>query len=146
MRALSLVLVLFASAGSAACTERSLINRIATQVRVADSTIRLDAATPFAWDTVYLFGPYTPASIVRQRLADRISSRMAASMEMAEGEVLLVFVADGRIVASARMPRYAGDFTEVARAGPLTPEQAVFRVTGRGSWPYLVMATGPLPN
>ena len=91
--------------------------------------------TKFDWDEFHLFrfGPYFPTAEVCKRLA--MSSPDCASAIKSEstddGEMLMVFRYQGKVVHSEMHIRWHGDFTPVPEH-PLTPESAVFTVSAEG--------------
>ncbi|MFZ4552441.1 MAG: hypothetical protein ACOYNB_11515 [Aquabacterium sp.] len=119
--------------------------------------ISLAKLTRFAWDELFLFGPYEPESDVCKTLrlspADCKSAIKATSTD--DGELLLVFRRHGAIVHSEIHIRWHGDFSPIPEA-PLTPETAVFSVVvqGKGAsgedWlvlrPVSVQSPGTLKN
>lgn len=93
-------------------------------------TIRLADATSFAWDQVYLFGPYTPRQDVCSTLRIQASDceRLVSFESSDDGEMSLAFLARGELVHFTRHVRSNGDFTPVPAEQPLSRDQAVFRV------------------
>lgn len=93
-------------------------------------TIRLAEATRFAWDQVYLFGPYTPRQDVCStlRIPDNDCERLVPFESSDDGEMSIAFLAQGEFVHFTRHVRSNGDFTPVPAEQPLSSDQAVFRV------------------
>lgn len=98
--------------------------------------IAIAKLTKFEWDELFLFGPYTPTSEVCKVLT--ISQTDCASLIKSEstddGEMLMVFRQNGKIVHTEMHIRWHGDFTPVPTE-PLTPASAIFTVSvdGKGA-------------
>lgn len=93
-------------------------------------TIRLVDATPFAWDQVYLFGPYAPRQTVCStlRIQESDCERLVPFASSDDVEMSIAFLARGELVHYTRHVRSNGDFTPVPAGQPLSRDQAVFRV------------------
>jgi hypothetical protein len=89
--------------------------------------------TRFEWDELFLFGPYQPTSEACNRLAmsqaDCASSIKSESTD--DGQMLMVFRRNGKVVHSEMHIRWHGDFTPVPDA-LLTPASAIFTVSVQG--------------
>ncbi|TXF96908.1 hypothetical protein [Massilia arenae] len=92
-------------------------------------TIRLAEATSFAWDQVYLFGPYTARRHVCTTLGiqEEHCERQIPFESQDDGDMSIAFLAEGRLVYYARHSRANGDFTPVPAGQPLSRDRAVFR-------------------
>jgi len=92
--------------------------------------IAIAKLTKFEWDELFLVGPYQPTSSVCKRLAlsqaDCVSTVKFEST--GEGEILMIFRHNGKVVHSEMHVRGNGDFT-VVPVEPFTPESAVFSVS-----------------
>jgi hypothetical protein len=103
--------------------------------RVRDTTatgaqpVRLGDLVPFRFDRLYVFGPYTPARVVRDSLRIAWPGAAASQIESSDGANLLVFVGGGQVIAAVMQPRELGDFADEARGRGYTPEEANFAVT-----------------
>ncbi len=89
--------------------------------------------TGFEWDELFLFGPYMPTDEVCKRLAIAPAEcrSVITSESMDDGEMLMVFRHQGRVVHTEMHLRRHGDFTPVPEA-PYTPKSAVFAVSVEG--------------
>ena len=89
--------------------------------------------TKFDWDEFHLFGPYYPTGEICKRLA--LSQADCASTIKSEstsdGEMMMAFRYQGKVVHSEMHFRWNGDFTPVPQKA-LTPESAVFTVSPEG--------------
>lgn len=128
---LLLPLLIFALAGCAKLHPVS--EAIGKQANSSDAqTVRLADTTPFAWDQVYLFGPYTGRSAVCEAL--KIEAGQCAQQIAFESgddsEMSLAFLSQGKLVQYVPHLRKHGDFTPVPElAGqPIKAGDAVFRV------------------
>lgn len=95
--------------------------------------VELSKLTKFAWDELFLFGPYRPASEVCKRLELSAGDcRSVITVESTDdGEMLMVFRLKGRVVHTEMHIRWHGDFTPVAKE-PFTPRTAIFSVSVEG--------------
>ena len=95
--------------------------------------IELAKLTEFAWDELFLFGPYEPANEICKTLhlpeADCKSTITETSTD--DGEMLMVFRLNGKIVHNEIHIRWHGDFSPIPQE-PLTPQTAVFSVSVQG--------------
>ncbi|MNZ55617.1 hypothetical protein D3C78_735480 [compost metagenome] len=98
-------------------------------------SIRVEIAklTNFKWDEMFLFGPYQPTSEVCKRLElSSIACKTIITAELADdGEMLMVFRLNGKVVHTEMHIRWHGDFTPVPDK-PFTPRTAVFSVSVEG--------------
>jgi hypothetical protein len=96
--------------------------------------IVLSELTTFAWDEVYLFGPYFPRSEVCKALklsVDDCNRRITAE-STDDGEMLIAFRERGALVHSEMHMRWHGDFTPVPERQPIAKKNAVFKVVPAG--------------
>jgi hypothetical protein len=95
--------------------------------------IELAKLTQFAWDELFLFGPYEPANEIcktlKLPLAECESTITATSTS--DGQMLMVFRLNGKIVHNEIHIRWHGDFSSIPQE-PLTPQTAVFSVSVQG--------------
>ena len=95
--------------------------------------VELAKLTEFAWDELFLFGPYEPESDICRKIKlspnDCKSTIEATSTD--DGAMLLVFRRNGAIVHNEVHIRWHGDFSPIPQE-PLTPKTAVFSVSVQG--------------
>ena len=96
--------------------------------REGEATLRLEALTPFGWDRVYIFPPYTTPEGVRKSLGFDWPKASAIGIDSRDDINLLVFVKDGRVVQYVAYPRVHGDFHQLGDPSGYSPEEAVFVV------------------
>ena len=96
-------------------------------------TVVLKELTHFAWDECYLFDPYSPRSSVCKRLAlsPAECKETIKTDSTDDGEMLIVFRNQGKVIHVEMHFRWHGDFTP-APEEPLTPTSAVFFVVPDG--------------
>lgn len=107
----------------------------------------LSQLTSFAWDEVFLFGPYFPKADVCSVLAIPVSQcEGSVAVESADdGEMTLAFRKSGALVHTELHYRWHGDFTPTPMSQPIARSKANFRVLpeGRGAsggvWLKLVL-------
>src|SRR5262249_44679721 len=97
---------------------RDLRRQIAASVRIAPGAIdspilRLRELTPFAWDRVCIFPPYTEPTTIQAVLGFRWDGANRTGIDRFDGNCLLVFVRGDAVVASLLHPRSEGDFANV---------------------------------
>jgi hypothetical protein len=96
--------------------------------------IRLTAATPFQWDKVYFFHPYTPRSTICEALNVQVKycERIVHQESKDDGVMSLAFLSGARVVHYELHARWNGDFTPVRANQPISSEAAVFQVVRSG--------------
>ena len=102
---------------------------VAQLLQEADTSARLSLGelAPFRWQQLYIFAPRTTPDSVRRAIGIDWPGAEASGIATADTAALLVFTADGGVIAATMHPRDYGDFVPVATGQPLTPDQAVFR-------------------
>lgn len=94
--------------------------------------VTLTDVTKFHWDRMDI---YTPYSVYKD--AD------GKTIEVDEGECLLVFSDKGVTVSLLKFKRFYGDFSDLHREGGYTPSDARFKVVlGKDHWVKLAWAGG----
>jgi hypothetical protein len=109
--------------------------------------IVLSELTAFAWDEVYLFGPYLPRSEVCKTLKLSVDdcNRKVTAESTDDGEMFVAFQERGALVHAEMHIRWHGDFTPVPEHQPIAKKNAVFKVVPAGqgalggSWLKLVL-------
>lgn len=99
-----------------------------------DGPFAIATATDFEWETLHVFGPYTPNEDVAPRLGFPWSGSIHVDMQMRDDAVLLVFVRSRKVVAYVAHPRGSGDFSVVPMKNAYTPDTAVFRRREHRGW------------
>lgn len=143
-----LVFALLAGVALGACTvgEPEFVAEI-EEATVLDGSagrpLDLDEVTQFEWDTVHVFGPYTPAHAIIDALGFRWRDGEVEGPD-ADGRQLIVFVRDRSVVGAAVMDRCRPDFvTAEGAARGLTQSEARFRLEARGDcWQAEVGGSG----
>lgn len=69
-----------------------------------DTVIDLAAMTDFAWDRVYLFGPYSPPSIIYRQLGYHWYNDVVGKIQYLDDHSLLIFVQKGKVVEYLENP------------------------------------------
>ena len=90
--------------------------------------------TPFAWDRLYIFPPYSDTTFIENNEHAAIGN--ADIIDADEGSCLLIFVLDNNIVYQLRFNRRYGDFFKQAfRKEGYSVEEAQFTVPNKdGYW------------
>lgn len=112
--------------------QRKSINEgISIQLRSGAAQVDMTHAADFAWDEIFVFGPYYPKGEICRKLKVTLSRCSAAGVnDVDEGEFLLVFMQGGVISNTARVPRTIANFDESERclAKPIRRGRAIFTV------------------
>jgi hypothetical protein len=111
--------------------ERRIDRTISAAFATNNTHIKLSTLTPFAWDTAFVFHPYTAPEAIDRKLGFRWSASVKGELEYSDSFELLVFVKNGRVAQYARVPRSLCDWALNGRNG-IPPEVAVFLVERRG--------------
>lgn len=142
------VLAALALACAGCSDERKVTEAIGEAVRSRPAEpLLLASLTPFEWDAVYMFEPYSDRQTMCAKLKAQVRDceRVVPAGDLDEGEVGLAFVAGTQVVAFVRHPRVQGDFTPLPLRQPIAREAAVFRVVHQpasgqgGRWPQLLL-------
>lgn len=88
-------------------------------------TLNIQEVTPFKWDRLDIYTPYTS-----------YKDQNGRKIDVDEGHCHLVFTQNGSSVASLTFKRYYGDFAGLHRKEGYTPASARFKVAGKdkGAW------------
>ena len=109
-------------------TEQDLRNAIAAAVSRGDTaTLRLFIEVPFAFDSVYIAGPYTPVDTLAARLGDAWHPEFSRGIETDDRFHLFVFKVQDQLVPAA-LPRESAVVAPELTGRMYGPESAVFRV------------------
>jgi hypothetical protein len=98
--------------------------------------VNIAKLTDFEWDELYLFGPYEPTDDICKhlRIAPEECRSVITSESTDDGEMLMVFRHNGKVVHTEMHIRWHGDFTPVPDEA-FSRTSAVFNVfvEGKGS-------------
>jgi hypothetical protein len=108
---------------AAALTERAQFGR-GTVVDFAE-------IAPFAWDRVYVFGPYTSPEHIDTCLGFPWPTASRSSINSSKGRNLVVFVQGERVVRWFEQPRTI-ELLHLANGTGYSREEARFQVVGAG--------------
>lgn len=110
----------------------SLEASLSTAIRAAPDgdTLQLNEVTDFAWERLYLFGPYTTDGVINEALGFNWSGAADTGIGQSDGHNLLVFVDGQEVVDWAMLGRAVGDFPG---HGEFTPAEAKFIVRRNAS-------------
>jgi hypothetical protein len=96
------------------------------------ATVDLAEVAPFAWDRVYVFGPYTPHDYIDTCLGFHWGEVESTTIDMHEGVNLVVFVRDAEVVHWFEHPRNE-ELEDLADPNGYAREQAKFKVERVGA-------------
>jgi hypothetical protein len=109
--------------------ENSVSLALLEQVRQGPGAV-VDFAqiAPFAWDRLYIFGPYTPPEEIDACLGFHWSEYWRTSIRGNKGHNLVMFVREGRVVHWFEHPRNCGELEELADPKGYARAEAKFEV------------------
>ena len=116
----------------------NLGERLAAEIETAaerKQPLRVADATPFTWERLHVFPPYTPAEEISRDLGFAWPDAKRTRIEERDGVTLLVFVEERRVIEHLNFPRKRGDFSMIVKAGGFTPSEAVFAIQPEGRNP-----------
>ena len=105
-----------AAFGLFACakSESGVVRAIERSARAATATtnpiVAVSAVTDFAWDKLFIFGPYTPVEKIHAQLGLKWSEAEKTHIDSSDTFYLLVFVKGSNVVRHVKLPRTVGDF------------------------------------
>jgi len=82
--------------------------------------VDISAVTDFEWDTMYVFGPYTPVETIDSQLGFDWPGAEKTHIYSSDTFYLLVFVKNQKVVKYFKVPRTIGDFQDF-EAGNMFP-------------------------
>lgn len=98
---------------------------------------KMRRVTPFLWDKLYIFSPYTTSEVINKTLKLKWDKIECSSIASNDSINLLVFLKDGKVVNYLEHPRNV-DFEPLARNSDqnhknipesFSPDTAVFAIT-----------------
>jgi hypothetical protein len=97
-----------------ACTKhRSITEDVTKQIRSGATQVNIGQLGDFAWDRMFVFGPYYPKDAICRTLKVADSQCSAADIrDVDENEFLMVFLERGAVSRIESFPRTVGDFNE----------------------------------
>jgi len=99
------------------------------------STFTMVSVTDFTWDTLFIFGPYTPVSEIEKALGFSWPLAKKSGIERNETFCLLVFLHKNKVVQYFEYPRRDGDFSSISSTNKITPNTAIFSAArGENNW------------
>lgn len=94
--------------------------------RIGEVNFRL--VTRFEWETLFIFGPYTPLRRMHAELGYAWKPAQWTQIESSETFYLLVFTRAGKVVRYYKFPRTLGEFRLIEGVGRLSRDEATFEV------------------
>lgn len=109
---------------------RSVSRALSEQVRRGPgTTVDFAEVAPFAWDRLYVFGPYTPHQHIHETLGFPWPGVSGTTIEYSDGVNLVVFVRSGQVVYWFEYPRSQGELLELTSPQGFSHEEACFQVS-----------------
>jgi len=78
--------------------------------------INLADLTPFSWDELYIFKPYTPLSDIEESLGFVWKEANKTFINQEDGFNLLVFIEKKDVIHYTKWPRSKGDFSKIEKS------------------------------
>jgi hypothetical protein len=111
---------------------RSITEDITEQLRSGATRVDIERTGDFAWDEMFVFGPYSPKDETCKTLRLNSSECSAAGIrDVDEGEFLLMFLQRGKVSKIESFPRTVGNFDDNCLAKDIARSAAVFTVERR---------------
>jgi hypothetical protein len=115
--------------GFAGAIERSARAAAAT----TNPTVTISAVTDFAWDKLFIFGPYTPVDRIHAQLGFKWSEAEKTHIDSSDTFYLLVFVKSSNVVRHVKLPRTVGDFQGLESQNVFAHGSDTFNVLSTGA-------------
>jgi hypothetical protein len=112
----------------------SISAQISSLAQTEGTVICFADLTDFDWNTVYIFGPYTPATEVSQILGFEWSDYKKIGLESSDTFNLIVFTKDKKILRVEEHPRNRGDFAPASINRSFSKTSAIFKVFKENDW------------
>ncbi len=93
------------------------------------TTVDFNEIAPFAWDRVYIFGPYTPHQRIHDSLGFHWPDVSATTIEYSDVVCLVVFVQSGQVVDWFEHTLNRGDLMQLTNPQGYSREEARFQIT-----------------
>ena len=121
-------------------SEKSATQNIATQLKSGSAQVDMRDISGFAWDHMFIFGPYYPKDEICKKLELTTpecskagifegARYEASSLAVGEGEALLVFLHGPSVSRVESIPRTIANFDESCLDKKISKGAAVFQVT-----------------
>jgi hypothetical protein len=105
------------------------------------SVIHVNDITTFAWDSLYIFKPYTPLDSINSTIGFEWSDLRTTRINTSDDFNLLIFIDNRVVVSFVRLPRNYGDFIRLKSNGPFVRSESSFVVKeemyGDQKWRFL---------
>lgn len=88
--------------------------------------VNIAALTPFRWDTVYVFPPYSSSEMIQKALGGSWWFVNWCEIQKSEGHFLIVFTRNHRVVQHCMYERRYGDFVGMSYTSAISIHNAVF--------------------
>lgn len=113
--------------------ERRLSLSLASAIEQASQTkpalLVIASVTDYAWDKMFIFGPYTPEATIQKSLGSPWEGARKSGIESNDSFCLLVFMHNGKVIQSGSFSRASGDFAGLSSTNALSPSEAVFKIS-----------------
>jgi hypothetical protein len=106
----------------------SKFNSDIEQAIATNKVLKLPDVTPFTWEKLYIFTPYTAAKAIEKCLGFTWTEASNTGIEQRDDINLLVFVRNDQAIQHLEYPRSKGDFLVTANCQSFTPATAAFAV------------------
>lgn len=90
--------------------------------------VQVSSVTHFAWERLFIFGPYTPVDRIQSQLGFQWPEAERTGISASDTFYLFVFVKDGEVVHHFKYPRELGDFQNLGARAFFSPGDDTFEV------------------
>lgn len=125
-----ILIYLFACALLVSCSQRDqgISDNISRVLKSDANQISMSDVTPFEWDELFIFPPYSSEEMVNEALGFAWQEYDKSGIEYNDGHALLVFIRDDKTAAWCMNPRNNGDFAHLFNSNGYSKSKAVFRI------------------
>jgi len=101
--------------------------RLEAQAASGAASFDFAAESPFAWDRLYIFAPYSPRASVEKSLGFAWPDYRQTSIESSDSVCLVIFVKDSQVVHWFEQPRFV-DLCDLASKKGYGRSEATFEI------------------
>ena len=111
-------------------------------LNTSNATISVSAVTDFAWDTCFIFKPYTQLAEIDKQLGFKWADTQKTAIESSDSVYLLVFVQGRKVVRHIDVSRKTVEFEGLNLTNKFLYSDCAFGVTSNGEGRLLLIPKG----
>jgi hypothetical protein len=127
------VFVLFAFVKSDSGFVKALEQSARAATATTNPIVTVSAVTNFAWDKLFIYGPYTPVDRIHAQLGFKWSEAQKTHIDSSDTFYLLVFVKSSNVVRHVKLPRTVGEFQGLESKNEFAYGSDTFKVLSTGA-------------